>query len=181
MRVQLPAVTGKALCSEPTSRQSTLRDMQYQLHLQFMVPVLLPTVYQQYLAGIHFTPGRYFPFEFVRRVLASSVSVEFKARAGCSTALTDMPAATQEDLDTSELIHQAAAAGISYEDIHKHEYQRCGGRHDLRAGSIETLRIGEAHRRLANWRPIDFEGVVMRGLPQLCDAPNRETGHPGCG
>jgi len=35
---------------------------QYQLHLQFMLPPFVPNHYQQYLNGLHFTAGRFFPY-----------------------------------------------------------------------------------------------------------------------
>lgn len=43
---------------------------QYQLHLQFIMLPLLPFQYEQYLRGIHFTHGRFFPLQYVRAVLA---------------------------------------------------------------------------------------------------------------
>ncbi len=44
---------------------------QYQLHLQFMVPPFLPFQWLACLKGVHFTPGRFFPFEYVRAVLSA--------------------------------------------------------------------------------------------------------------
>lgn len=44
---------------------------QYQLHLQYMLPPFLPFQWFSCLKGVHFTRGRFFPFEYVRRVLAS--------------------------------------------------------------------------------------------------------------
>ena len=41
---------------------------QYQLHLQFIVPPMVPFHYFQYKNGIHYTPKRFFPIEYVRKV-----------------------------------------------------------------------------------------------------------------
>eukprot|EP01126_Amoeba_proteus_P058247 TRINITY_DN749_c0_g2_i5.p1 TRINITY_DN749_c0_g2~~TRINITY_DN749_c0_g2_i5.p1 ORF type:complete len:285 (-),score=45.28 TRINITY_DN749_c0_g2_i5:556-1410(-) len=42
---------------------------QYQLHLQFILPPFLPYQYHLYLDGLHFTYGRFFPFEYIEAVL----------------------------------------------------------------------------------------------------------------
>eukprot|EP01089_Gocevia_fonbrunei_P017793 TRINITY_DN5881_c0_g1_i2.p1 TRINITY_DN5881_c0_g1~~TRINITY_DN5881_c0_g1_i2.p1 ORF type:complete len:390 (+),score=90.15 TRINITY_DN5881_c0_g1_i2:54-1172(+) len=53
---------------------------QYQLHLQFIVPPMIPFQYHLYLQGVHFTPNRFFPIEYVREVLklVESEKIEFK-------------------------------------------------------------------------------------------------------
>jgi hypothetical protein len=45
---------------------------QYQLHLQFMLPPFIPFHYQQYLNGLHFTPGRFFS----RRIRFSGLTTQ---------------------------------------------------------------------------------------------------------
>lgn len=42
---------------------------QYQLHLQFMLPPFLPYHYRLYLDGVHFTHERFFPVEYLKKVL----------------------------------------------------------------------------------------------------------------
>ena len=40
---------------------------QYQLHLQFMLPPLMPFHWKLYKEGVHFTPGRFFPLAHTLR------------------------------------------------------------------------------------------------------------------
>lgn len=42
---------------------------QSQLHLQYICPNVMPFQHAQFLSGVHFTFGRFFPFTYVRRCL----------------------------------------------------------------------------------------------------------------
>lgn len=46
---------------------------QYQLHLQFMLPPMMPFHYYMYLQARHFSVDRFFPFEYIRDALTSLV------------------------------------------------------------------------------------------------------------
>ncbi len=69
----------KALFSEGVASEAELRGhvvagfnwppSQYQLHLQFMVPPFLPFQMLACTKKVHFTFGRFFPYEFVRAML----------------------------------------------------------------------------------------------------------------
>ena len=47
---------------------------QYQLHLQFMLPPCTPFHWSLFQKGVHCTPRRFFPFEYVRAALAALVA-----------------------------------------------------------------------------------------------------------
>lgn len=46
---------------------------QNQLHIHYMLPVLIPHQYMLYLQGVHFTHMRFFPTSYVDKVLAQLV------------------------------------------------------------------------------------------------------------
>jgi hypothetical protein len=54
---------------------------QYQLHLQFMLPPMLPFQMLACTKRVHFTFGRFFPFEYVRAMLKCPTHFDWKARA----------------------------------------------------------------------------------------------------
>lgn len=47
---------------------------QYQLHIQFIAPCMLPFQWAQTIKGVHFTYKRFFPFAFVKEVLQRLVA-----------------------------------------------------------------------------------------------------------
>jgi hypothetical protein len=85
---------------------------QYQIHLQFMLPPFTPFHYQQYLNGLHFTPGRFFPVEYVMAVLELNLPYDVK-----------------EDTPVEDIIRFYHEKGISYEKIHGDCYNRYGNSH----------------------------------------------------
>jgi hypothetical protein len=85
---------------------------QYQLHLQFMLPPFTPFHYQQYLNGLHFTAGRFFPIEYVLSILSLNLAYDVK-----------------EDTSVEEIIAFYESKGISYDKIHRECYQRYGLSH----------------------------------------------------
>jgi len=85
---------------------------QYQLHLQFMLPPFTPFHYQQYLNGLHFTPGRFFPVEYVLAVLQLNLPYDVK-----------------EDTSVEEIIRFYDEKGISYDKIQRVCYNRYGNSH----------------------------------------------------
>jgi hypothetical protein len=85
---------------------------QYQLHMQFMLPPFTPYHYQQYLNGIHFTPGRFFPVEYVQAILQLNIEYPIK-----------------EDTSVEEIIKFFDEKGVSYDKIHRQCYERYGASH----------------------------------------------------
>eukprot|EP01124_Arcella_intermedia_P016856 TRINITY_DN2345_c0_g1_i1.p1 TRINITY_DN2345_c0_g1~~TRINITY_DN2345_c0_g1_i1.p1 ORF type:complete len:385 (+),score=87.47 TRINITY_DN2345_c0_g1_i1:2587-3741(+) len=87
---------------------------QYQLHLQFMLPPFVPHHYHQYLQGLHFTPGRFFPYEYVLSVLSLNIPPSFPI-----------------DIDTpiESIIQFYDKFGVVYDDIHRKFYAKYGELH----------------------------------------------------
>lgn len=80
---------------------------QYQLHLQFIVPPMVPFHYFQYKNGIHYTPKRFFPIEYVRKVLE------------LNHAVPDV-----ESKGADDIIQLFNGKGVEYDSIHSHCYAR---------------------------------------------------------
>lgn len=85
---------------------------QYQLHLQFMMTPLLPFQYLQYLRGLHFTVGRFFPVSYVRAVLA-----------------LDVPYDVRDDTPIDDIIAFYKARGVDYAVIHQEFYDKIDASH----------------------------------------------------
>lgn len=104
---------------------------QYLLHIQcFMLP-LLPFQYQMYLEGKHATPERFFPIQYVLKVLERGLKPT-KEVLGFDISLSTPP---------TMIIDRFAKEGIQYADIHKQEYAK----------------IGEVQRTNGNWKEDDFQ------------------------
>ena len=100
---------------------------QYQLHIQFMAPILLP--YQRYLyeRGVHFTPGRFFSIDYVMKCLEIAAAKELP------------PSLLQEDTPIADI--------ISYFDgTHQHVYN----------GNETIERAGVLLQKYACWKKEDF-------------------------
>jgi hypothetical protein len=80
---------------------------QYQLHLQFMMAPLLPFQYLQYLRGLHYTVGRFFPVSYVRAVLALDVAYD-----------------VQDDTPIEDIIAFYKQRGVDYATIHQQFYDQ---------------------------------------------------------
>ena len=80
---------------------------QFQLHLQFMMPPLLPFQYQQYQRGVHMTYERFFPLPYVRAVLA-----------------LDAPYDVRDDTPIGDIIAHYKALGVDYDVLHAEYYKR---------------------------------------------------------
>jgi len=86
---------------------------QYQLHIQFMLPPLFPFQYYLYLNGKHYTPGRFFPIDYVRQILQ----------------LNETYAVTDDTPLDEILTYFKNKHGIDYESFHKKKYEEYGQGH----------------------------------------------------
>uniref|UniRef100_A0A7S1M4Y5 HIT domain-containing protein n=1 Tax=Neobodo designis TaxID=312471 RepID=A0A7S1M4Y5_NEODS len=119
---------------------------QYQLHIQFMAPMLVPHHRYQYLRGTHYTEGRFFPYAYVDAVLDAAVGKFGADGAGIPAELL------QEDTPVEAIVAFAESAlGQSYAEAHKRAYDRAGA----------------LYAQYATWKPDQFRGVA---------AENGETG-----
>ncbi len=104
---------------------------QYQLHLQFMLPPFTPFHWQLYQNGGHFTPGRFFPVEYVLAALE---------------AMADAPLPGAPGMPIEEIVsHVRREHGVDYEVFYRAAYAR----------------YGRSHQQLANWTPSDFSALVV--------------------
>lgn len=115
---------------------------QYQLHLQFMLPPLLPFHFNLALGNQHFHHGRFFPLPYVRRVL------EKQAELGCKRFDVVSDDTKIEDI-------------ISYFDDHDVVYNH--------VHTMCTRRYEETQRKYAKWDPEDFEHLVAPATKQVMD------------
>jgi hypothetical protein len=104
---------------------------QYQLHIQFMAPMLLPHHRYQYLRGTHYTKGRFFPYPYVDDLLRA-----------VSESDTPVPSdVLQEDTPIEHIVKWAKDTyDIDYDLIHSHYYAHADTK----------------YRKFANWKPEDF-------------------------
>ena len=109
---------------------------QYQLHLQFIVPPLMPFDFHKLENGEHFHHNRFFPFEYVEAVLS------FCIKEGESLTFPFSGGPTEAGIE--EIIAFFDAKGISYEKIH---------------GDFVT-RAKASQRKLAKWEKAQFEAVA---------------------
>mmetsp|Transcript_102043 Transcript_102043/g.243332 ORF Transcript_102043/g.243332 Transcript_102043/m.243332 type:complete len:427 (+) Transcript_102043:78-1358(+) len=105
---------------------------QFQLHLQWIVLPLMPFHHQKLLDGLHAQQGRWFPLEYVRRLLDVLVS------EGESFQV-------QSDTSVDEIIQHFNRKGVCYEEVWAQCYQKyC------------------ASYSLSNWQAVDFKYVVLQ-------------------
>jgi hypothetical protein len=88
---------------------------QNQLHLQCIFPVVLPYQYYLYEKGTHFTPGRFFPYEYVVQALA------------CAAERPLPPALLQDETAIEDIIahfakhHTLDAEAVRLQFVHRFE------------------------------------------------------------
>ena len=112
---------------------------QYQLHVQFMAPMLVPHHAYQYQRGTHYTEGRFFPYAYVDALLEAAVAKYGPEGKGIPAELL------QEDTPVEAIIAFAEAQlGQSYAEAHKLAYDRAGA----------------LHSQYAAWAPEQFRGVA---------------------
>jgi len=122
---------------------------QCQLHLQVILPPLMPFHYQMYRDGRHFTKNRFFPLEYMISTL------KVLGNRGIHSANT---------MNINDLIDLIKSkTGISYEAVWLECYAR----------------YGESHQQLASWNSEDFGRVIVNGSViirtddmTLCDCQN---------
>jgi len=107
---------------------------QYQLHLQYMLPPLLPNHVGIFRKGAHFVKGRHFPFAYVVAALEAFVA------AGDA-----LPNANE--MDAAALIDAIATRGVSYDTAH----------------AADMGRLEASNLLLGNFDPADFSYVVLDG------------------
>ena len=106
---------------------------QYQLHLQFILPPCTPFHWSLFQRGVHCTPRRFFPYEYVRDALAAL------NRAGARIeGAGDMPIGAIVDTITRD-------HGVNYDVVHR----AC------------VARYKASIRAFCNWDPDDFEGLLL--------------------
>jgi len=87
---------------------------QFQLHLQFMLPPLMPFHYHMYLNARHFTLERFFPVEYILNALSSLTA----------------PIKGAKDMDIVRLIELVTEkTGVNYYKYHSECYARYGSSH----------------------------------------------------
>lgn len=107
---------------------------QFQLHLQWIVLPLLPFHHEKLLARTHAQKGRWFPLEYVERV------IEYLDSAGEHYNV-------QAETPLEDIISHFETKGVSYDEI----WTRCFEKY---CASYELL---------SNWNPADFSYVVYQG------------------
>lgn len=117
---------------------------QSQLHLQYICPAVMPFQYAQFLNGVHFTAGRFFPFSYVRRCL--SILVDLEEKKGSSPAVSIPPDLLGDDTDVAAIVQY-------FTDAHRHDYTA--------AHALYCKRFGELAEMFSNWNPDWFEGKVV--------------------
>jgi hypothetical protein len=106
---------------------------QYQLHIQFMAPMLLPFQRYQYLKGVHYTHGRFFPFHYVARCLDAARSDQIPLEL------------LQEDTPVEAIVQHALRKwGVNYDEEHARLYAKAGA----------------DYATFANWRREEFDGTA---------------------
>lgn len=105
---------------------------QYQLHLQVIVPPMIPYQYYLYLRGTHYTKGRFFPYSYIiaalEAVVAKGKEADF-ADVGFDTPIED-------------IVARMDALGVSYDKYHKELYAH----------------VARAQERFGNWKADEFAG-----------------------
>lgn len=109
---------------------------QYQLHLQFIVPPMMPFDFHKLENGDHFHHNRFFPFEYLEAVLT------FCIKEGESLTFPWPTGPTEAEIE--EIIKFFEVKGVSYEQIH---------------GDM-VARAKAAQRKLAKWEKGHFEALA---------------------
>lgn len=118
---------------------------QYQLHIQYMMPNLLPFQYAQFLKGVHYTYKRFFPVSYVVECLKAATAAPLPA----TLLQDDTPIAAIVD-------YFAVQHGIDYDKIH--------------TTFLANFKLLAA--KYASWSTADFEGgiVDINGKPIFASA-----------
>lgn len=123
---------------------------QYQLHLQYMLPPLLPADRARFQKGIHYTAMRFFPQEYVVEALrALDAAAKAVPGAGGMNA--------QELTDAVK-----TAVGVDYVGSH----------------AAAERRYAASNALMANWSAADFQYVVSDGDVLLLDGAAAPDGAP---
>mmetsp|Transcript_4028 Transcript_4028/g.5071 ORF Transcript_4028/g.5071 Transcript_4028/m.5071 type:complete len:304 (+) Transcript_4028:238-1149(+) len=85
---------------------------QFQLHLQYILPPLLPYQYQLYREGKHATKHRFFPLKYIRKVLE-----------------TDVPMNVNMETNVLDIVEKYGKLGVSYDKIYQESYNSLGINH----------------------------------------------------
>mmetsp|Transcript_6620 Transcript_6620/g.8021 ORF Transcript_6620/g.8021 Transcript_6620/m.8021 type:complete len:377 (+) Transcript_6620:110-1240(+) len=92
---------------------------QFQLHLQFIVPPLLPYQYHLYQKGVHATKFRFFPLKYIRKILETGEKMDITMKT-----------------NVFDIITYFEKLGISYDDIYKEAYDSLDKNHKLLANYL---------------------------------------------
>ena len=110
---------------------------QYQLHTQFMLPLLMPFQYYQYKVGVHFTYKRFFPSAYVRAVLTALLQPGAPVLSDCFL---------QDDTSVDDLTREIKRLfAIDYDEMHSAFYKD----------------FATHQERFALYTPQTFEGVIV--------------------
>lgn len=109
---------------------------QNQLHIQYMSPALMPHQHMLFCRGVHFTPLRFFPVDYVVACLEGLVATE----ACCSPADLQLPIE-----DFVALLEQKC--GVSYSAVH----------------SAFMEKVAASYSLWSSWLPDHFEGEYVCG------------------
>lgn len=104
---------------------------QYQLHLQYMLPPLLPSHLGVFRRGAHFMHMRHFPLKFVRETLQKMYAT--------GAAFPEAPTLTAQ-----ELVERISKLGVDYDKAHAEDMDR----------------LAKSNALLANYDPADFKHAV---------------------
>lgn len=115
-------------------RAFNLPPSQFQLHMQYMLPPLLPSHYAIFRRGAHFAKGRHFPVPYVVEALEA-----------CMDAKKAFPNAPE--MQPEDLIDAIKRLGIDYESYY--------------AEDIAFIRRSNSF--LANWKAEDFAHAIVDG------------------
>lgn len=107
---------------------------QYQLHLQYMLPPLLPQHVGVYKKGAHFMKMRHFPFAYVVEALKA-----FDAAGKTIPGVTEMTA--------PQLVKAVEELGVNYE----------------KAWKADMAKLDKSNLLLANYDPADFDYAIVDG------------------
>jgi len=115
-------------------RAFNLPPSQYQLHLQYMLPPMLPSHLGVFRKGAHFAKFRHFPFSYVISALEAFIAAE--------ATLTEAP-----QMATDDFIKALAERGVDYE----------------RSYAEDQAQLAESNALLANFCAEDFKYAIAEG------------------
>jgi len=141
--VNMPAGEGPDFLKQHIACGFNYPPSQYQLHLQFMLPIFTPFHWKYYNKGGHFTYERFLNYEFVEAALKFLVSSKSK--------LKDAP-----NMSIADIFKHFESKGVSYTKSWKSCYNR----------------YGSSHRALATWDPADFNFATLNDGQKWFDAQN---------